>query len=170
MNRRGQKPKEIYKVDWVGKNPKSFYSVVKNSEKEAVSFAKGKEAMVYKLAGISKKSAAQKWDLVPTEASTKVLKAIKVNRKFSEKAKKGKGKSNATGSDTQIEMVSELSAEKSQKARLVSAVVVAPAIGYIAFKHDMPNWAKISLYVVAGGTFYLNAKQYLMNKKIEKIK
>ena len=54
---------------------------------------------------------------------------------------------------------------KSQNIRLLDVLFIAPFLLYIGYKSKgLVGWERLTLYLIAGSTFYYNGKNYLKNR------
>jgi len=164
MQRR-QKPKNIYKVVWLGKNPTYQYSKTFHSVDEATSFASTvKDSLVYHLQSSSKKSNSSKYRLIDTSDAKEFMKSIRLHRKLREKS----GFLSVDGS-SEVGVTTTTEYRNSQKARAITVLVVAPILMYAGWKAKGSEGGKLlgySTMIIGGLIGVLTAKTYIVNRKI----
>ena len=161
-----QKPKEVYEVMWLGKNPTYQYSKTFHSVNEATSFASTvKDSLVYHLQSSSKKSSSSKYRLIETSDAKEFMKSIKLHRKLREKS----GFMNVDGS-SEVGVTTTAEYRNSQKARAITVLVIAPILIYAGWKaKDSENGKSLGYAtMIIGGLIGVNtAKTYMVNRKIK---
>jgi len=162
QNNRAQKPKEIYKVDWMGKDNSFLYSKTFTNYSDAIAFSKTvKFALVFKKAKESKDTL--QWTLVPTKNARELVKGIKLRKALDTK----NPFYNADGV-SEIEVASTAQVKASQNVRLINMFVFTPVLIYAGTRKELPTWLRYSLFGIAGLNFLSNLKNYTTNSKIEK--
>lgn len=161
--RNSRKPKEIFKVDWLGKDNKNIYSKVFADDVDAaMDFAKQ-----YKYSIVSRKAKESKdtnqWEIIPTLQARELVKNVKLRKALDQK----NGFYNADGV-SEIEVVTTSQAKASQTIRLVSMLAFTPVLVYAGTRKELPTWLRYSLFAVAGINFLSNLKNFSTNSKIEK--
>jgi hypothetical protein len=160
--RREQKPKEVYEVMWLGKNPTYQYSKTFHSVNEATSFASTvKDSLVYHLQSSSKKSNSSKYRLIETSDAKEFIKSIRLHRKLREK-------SGFLNIDGEAGVTTTTEFRNSQKARAITVLVIAPILMYAGWKAKDSEGGKSLGYatMIIGGLIGVNtAKTYLINRK-----
>ena len=158
-----RKPKEVYKVDWLGKDHKNIYSKMFNDDVDgAMDFAKQ-----YKYAIVSRMSKSTKdtnqWEIIPTLGARELVKNVKLRKSLDQK----NGFYNADGV-SEIEVTTTTQAKASQYVRLLSMFAYTPVLIYAGTRKELPQWLRYSLFTIAGLNFITNLKNYTLNSKIEK--
>ena len=69
--------------------------------------------------------------------------------------------------ETSNTSIKELS--KSQNIRLIDVFIIAPICVYAGTYKTLPTWIRYSLITIGIATAYYNGKNYLINKKNEKL-
>ena len=159
-----QKPKDVFEVVWLGKNPTYKYSKVFHTVGEATSFASEvKDSLVYHLENTSKKSNSAKFRLIKTDEAHEFMKSIRLHRKLRGKT----GFTNVDGASS-VGVTTTTEYTKSQKARLLTVLAVAPLIVYAGWKlKDTDSNILGYATMLVGGVIGLNnAKTYMVNRKI----
>lgn len=157
-----QRKRDIFHVLWIGQEGSTVFSKDFLEYNQAKEFAKPlKESVILKLNQANK--FGKKFDMAETPQSKEFLKAVYLRRKLQNK----KGKFSSVDGETTISTTSEY--QKSQKIRLVDVFVIAPVLVYASTRKDIPTWLRVSLGVIGAATAYYNAKNYLINKKADKV-
>jgi hypothetical protein len=170
-NNEGRKTKETYRVFWIGEDGASLFTKDFNDYKLASEFSSPlKESIIAKLNKVNK--FGQKYEIAQTPLSKEMLKGLAMRRHVIKKASKGKKEtSNADGvsngiAEVTVSTTSEY--QKSQKIRLFDVFVIAPILIYGATRKEIPTWLRVSLGFIGVATAYYNAKNYLVNRAIDK--
>lgn len=155
-----QEKKDIYRIDWIGQNGTEVYTKVLNDYNEAITFAKPlKDSIILRLTKQSDK--AFQWQIVPTPNGSSLLKTVAMRRELD---KKGKLINREGISSVGLRTTPEF--QKSQKARMISMIVVPAVCGFTAFKYkELPIWLRGALVTVAVGTLYVNGRNFISNVK-----
>lgn len=125
-----RKRKEIFKVYWLGKNPKYMYFKDFTDPNKAKEFSDGvKNSMTYHLEEADPNKMTAKLKLIPNVESDKFIRSVKLHRKLGAK----EGFANMDGI-AEIAVSTTTEYQKSQKIRLLDVFVLAPAIFYGGFK------------------------------------
>ena len=159
---RQRKPIAVYKVDWIGQDPNFMFSKTFVNGEEAMALAKKNvDSVAYKKT--TDKNDTIQWQIIPTDGSKEMIRAVKLKRKIREK----KGINQFINADGIGETVDVTTTEykQSQKARIVSTVVISGALIYAGTRKEIQN-----KYVRYGliGLGVLNALANIRNFRINK--
>jgi len=162
-NKKEKAPSIFYKVDWIGQDPNFMFSKTFLKGTEALDLAKKNvESIAYKSVKVNKDTI--KWQIIPTDGSKEMIRAVKLKRGLSEKT----GMSNFVNADGlgQVETVTTSEFKQSQRSRIISSVVISGSLVFIGTRKELPMWIRygaIGLAIVNAG---FNIKNYNTNKNV----
>jgi hypothetical protein len=164
LNRQKQKPVSVYKVDWIGQDPNFMFSKTFVDGEEAISLAKKNvDSVAYKKT--TDKNDTVQWKIIPTDGSKEMIRAVKMKRKLREK--KGINQfinADGIGSNTDVTTTEY---KQSQRARVVSTVVISGALIYAGTRTEIQNkYVRYGLITLGVLNAIANIRNYRINNNV----
>ncbi len=166
QNKKQAAPPQLnYRVDWIGSDDPNFvFSKFFTTGQEALDLAKKNvEAIAYKKTKV--KDSTSQWQIIPTEGSKEILRAVVLKRKMREKT----GMSNFVNADGtgETEVVTTSEYKTNQNIKLASMVLISGALIYAGTRKEIEN-KYIRYGLIGAGVLnaIFNFRSFKFNQKV----